>query len=253
MQATHGAPSPRPYIGRPSAAARVAAWAGGVAFVAALTFFLYSYLVRFGRPAPAGPWLPAALVNIGLFTAFALHHSLFARTPLKAWMRRTADPRLERSIYVWISSLLFLAVCGLWQPMPGELYRLDGLWWWVGAAIMAAGMLLTHLGSRALDALHLAGIRQIEACGGGPSAATPQSLVTAGVYGLVRHPFYLGWALLVFGAPHMTLTRFTFAVISTLYVMAAIPWEERSLRESFGPRYADYQRRVRWRMLPFVY
>jgi methanethiol S-methyltransferase len=250
MQASHGAPTPAPYTGRPSAAARVAAWAGGIAFVAALGFFLYSYLVRFGRPAPEGPWLPATLVNLALFTAFAMHHSLFARTPLKAWVRRTAEPRLERSLYVWISSLLFLAVCWLWRPVPGELYRLGGLWWWMGVAIMGVGMLLTQLGSRALDPLHLAGIRQVEKPDEG---APPQPLVTAGVYRLVRHPFYLGWALLVFGAPHMTLTRFTFAVISTLYLMAAIPWEERSLRESFGPAYADYQRRVRWRMLPFVY
>jgi methanethiol S-methyltransferase len=250
MQASHGAPSPIHDTGRPSAAARVAAWAGGVAFVAALAYFLYSYLVRFGRPAPEGPWPSPALINVALFTAFAMHHSLFARTPLKAWMRRMADPRLERSIYVWISSLLFLAVCGLWRPVPGELYRLDGLGWWMGAAIMASGMLLTHLGSQALDALHLAGIRQVEARDAG---TPPPALVTAGVYRLVRHPFYLGWALLVFGAPHMTLTRLTFAVISTLYLMLAIPWEERSLREAFGPGYAEYQRRVRWRMLPYVY
>jgi methanethiol S-methyltransferase len=252
MQASHGAPSPGPRTGPLSRAARIAAWGGGVAFVASLAFFLYAYLVRFGRPVPAGPWLPPTAINVALFTAFALHHSVFARTPLKAWLRRTADARLERSIYVWVSSVLFLAVCWLWRPVPGELYRLDGLWWWLGIAVQATGMLLTHLGSRALDALHLAGIRQGEA----PAAAAdapPQALVTSGVYGLVRHPFYLGWALLVFGAPHMTLTRFTFAVISTLYLMVAIPWEERSLRDSFGPAYADYQRRVRWRMLPFVY
>jgi methanethiol S-methyltransferase len=251
MQASHGRPSGGSYTGRPSALARASAWAGGVAFVASLGYFLYAYLVQFGRPAPAGPWAPPATINVALFTAFALHHSLFARTRLKTWLRRAADPRLERSIYVWISSLLFLAVCWLWRPVPGELYRLDGAWWWLAIAVQMTGMLLTHLGSRALDALHLAGIRQVET----PAAdhAPPQALVTSGVYGLVRHPFYLGWALIVFGAPHMTLTRFTFAVISTLYLMVAIPWEERSLRESFGPTYAEYQRRVRWRMLPFVY
>jgi methanethiol S-methyltransferase len=253
MQASHGAPSPGPYAGRPSAAARAAAWAGGLAFVISLGFFLYAYLVRFGRLAPAGPWAPPTALNAALFTAFALHHSLFARTRLKAWLRRTADPRLERSIYVWISSLLFLAVCWLWRPVPGELYRLEGLWWWLGVTLQGTGMLLTHLGSRALDALQLAGIRQVETPGLHSGAGPPQELITSGVYRLVRHPFYLGWALLVFGAPHMTMTRVTFAVISTLYLVVAIPWEERSLRESFGPAYAAYQRRVRWRMLPFLY
>jgi methanethiol S-methyltransferase len=251
MQPSHGTPSPSRSSGSPSAAARVAAWGGGAAFVASLGYFLYAYLVRFGRAVPDGPWLPATALNVTLFTAFALHHSAFARTPLKAWLRRTVDPRLERTVYVWISSLLFLAVCWLWRPVPGELYHLAGPGWWLAVALQGAGVLLTHLGSGALDALQLAGIRQLHA----PADAQdrPAALVTSGVYRLVRHPLYFGWALLVFGAPHMTLTRFTFAVISTLYLMLAIPWEERSLRDTFGPAYADYQRRVRWRMLPFLY
>ena len=37
------------------------------------------------------------------------------------------------------------------------------------------------------------------------------------------------------------------------YLVAAIPLEERSLLKSFGDAYADYQRRVRWRVVPYVY
>jgi protein-S-isoprenylcysteine O-methyltransferase Ste14 len=59
--------------------------------------------------------------------------------------------------------------------------------------------------------------------------------------------------LVVFGAGHMTANRFAFAVISTAYVLIAIPWEERSLRQAFGAAYADYARTVRWRVVPFVY
>jgi methanethiol S-methyltransferase len=78
-------------------------------------------------------------------------------------------------------------------------------------------------------------------------------LVTSGVYAVVRHPLYFGWALLVFGAPHMTMTRAVFAVVSTLYLAVAIPWEERSLTTTFGADYEAYARRVRWRMVPFLY
>ena len=31
-------------------------------------------------------------------------------------------PELERSIYTWAASLLFIAVCAAWQPVPGALY-----------------------------------------------------------------------------------------------------------------------------------
>ena len=54
------------------------------------------------------------------------------------------------------------------------------------------------------------------------------------------------WAVL----SDMTATRLVFALISTLYLVVAIPFEERSLIETFGPDYASYQRKVRWRMMP---
>ena len=58
---------------------------------------------------------------------------------------------------------------------------------------------------------------------------------------------------MVFGTPHMTGDRLAFAAITTGYLMVAIPWEERSLRRSFGENYARYMRTVKWRMIPFIY
>ena len=81
----------------------------------------------------------------------------------------------------------------------------------------------------------------------------PAPLRTDGLYGFVRHPVYFGWVLVVFGAPVMTMTRLTFAVISTAYLALAVPFEERSLIETFGPDYASYRKRVRWRMIPGIY
>jgi protein-S-isoprenylcysteine O-methyltransferase Ste14 len=240
---------PHPAVGPPSPAARAAAWTGGVLFVASLAYFLYAYLVIFGRPAPPGPALIPAAIDVLLFSAFALHHSAFARTPLRAWIRRLASPRLERSIYVWISSLLLLGVCWLWRPVPGELYRLPGAWWWIGTAVQVAGIIVTHIASRALDPLELAGLRPF--CP--RPAAGHAHLVTSGLYRLVRHPVYFGWVLLVFGTPHMTMTRFVFALVSTAYLMAAIPWEEKGLVATFGAEYERYRQQVRWRMVPWVY
>jgi len=73
------------------------------------------------------------------------------------------------------------------------------------------------------------------------------------VYGFVRHPLYFAWVLMVFAAPSMTGTRLVFAVLSTAYLAMAIPWEERTLVQVFGPEYEAYRRAVRWRMLPGIY
>ena len=224
------------------------AWFAAAAFAVSLGYFLYAYLVLFGvQPVAAGARHPAipAFLDLVLFTGFALHHSLFARTGLKAIVRSRIPAQLERAAYSLVASVLFLAVCVLWQPVPGVAWRLEGLWRWAGYGVQAAGILVTLLGARALDVLDLAGVRQVMRTS---SAHAP--LETRGVYGLVRHPLYFGWVLLVFGTPDMTATRLVFAVVSTLYLVIAIPFEERSLIETFGPDYASYQQQVRARMFP---
>jgi protein-S-isoprenylcysteine O-methyltransferase Ste14 len=57
----------------------------------------------------------------------------------------------------------------------------------------------------------------------------------------------------VAGAAHMTWDRAAFAALSILYLVVAIPWEERSLERAFGDEYARYRTRVRWRLIPYVY
>jgi protein-S-isoprenylcysteine O-methyltransferase Ste14 len=59
--------------------------------------------------------------------------------------------------------------------------------------------------------------------------------------------------MFVFGSPDMTVDRLTFAVVSSAYILIAIPWEERSLRASLGDGYERYKETVKWRLLPFVY
>jgi protein-S-isoprenylcysteine O-methyltransferase Ste14 len=59
--------------------------------------------------------------------------------------------------------------------------------------------------------------------------------------------------LLVFGAPAMTTGRLLFAAVSTAYLIVAIPIEERSLVAEFGQAYRDYQKQVRWRLVPGVW
>jgi protein-S-isoprenylcysteine O-methyltransferase Ste14 len=231
-----------------SAPAIAFAWSGAALFVASLTFFLYAYFVRFGAPAPPGSWVPPAAIDVMLFSVFAVHHSLLARTRLKAPVRRIVGPSLERSMYTWIASGLFLLVCWSWQPVPGVLYELEQPWRSLAYGVQAAAVLLVALSSRALDVFDLAGIRPL-------MRARPEHvpLTTSGAYGIVRHPLYFGWALLVFGAPDMTATRAVFAAVSTAYCALAIPWEERGLVEVFGKGYDAYRKKVRWRMLPGLY
>jgi methanethiol S-methyltransferase len=256
---------------QPSAGARMFAWTGALLFFASLSYFLFTYAVTFGEtnaergglPAEAGSDRPnaagstpgndvaAVAIDVALFGIFALHHSIFARERIRAWVARVVPPRLERAAYVWAASLLFILVCAAWQPLPGTAWRLAGVWRWLGYLAQGFGVWLTVRSAAIIDIFELGGVRQLHATSEAPSR--PQEFKTIGPYGWVRHPIYSGWFLVVFAAPTMTATRLAFAAISSVYLLIAIPFEERSLRRSAGEAYGRYTRDVRWKLVPGLY
>ncbi len=223
-------------------------WVGALLFVVSLASFafVYGYQLRLPAPPADGPVWPAVLIDLALFTAFALHHSIMARTGAKAWLIRRVPAQLERSLYVWVASVMFLAVCWWWQPLPGMAWSIDGPLRWLMYGIPLAGLVLTERSARIIGIWELAGVRQAR-------HDAPVAFRVTGPFGLVRHPIYFGWVLLVFGMPDMTYSRLLFALVSTAYLIAAIPWEEASLVEAFGEQYRAYQRQVRSRLLPGIW
>ena len=226
-----------------STAALLFMWGGALSFFVSLVFFLFSYATTFGQAAPGDAVAPAITWNIGLFTAFALHHSVFARHRVRQMIARALPQPLERSCYVWIASVMFIAVCALWQPVPGVAWQVDGMMTWVLRVVQAAGVWLTLRSAVVLDIRDLAGLR--------PPPNEAIEFRTTGPYGWVRHPIYSGWFLMVLAASPMTMTRLVFAAISCMYLLAAIPLEEQSMRGKGA--YERYMRQVRWRLLPGVY
>jgi methanethiol S-methyltransferase len=222
---------------------RVFVWLGGALFAASLIVCAWCYIFLMGRQTPAAGWQPL-VIDVSLITIFALHHSLFARERVKEGLARRVPAAALRSTYVWVASLLLILVCVLWRRIGGELYAVTGLMAFALAAVQIAGFGITARAVARIDPLELAGIRP---------AALAQGLQVSGPYHWVRHPLYLGWLLMVFGAAHMTGDRLAFAAITTIYLMVAIPWEERSLRRSLGEEYTRYMREVKWRMIPFIY
>lgn len=228
--------------------------AGGLLFAGSLVFFAVSYVSGFDG---GGPWSwvtggKPLVIDVALFTIFAMHHSIFARRPFQRWIERIVRPELERSTYVWIASVLFLVVCAVWQPVPGTLWSLAG----PGAVLMRGAQLcgaaLAVVAARRLDALALAGVRQV--LDSRPaSEPSPEVVLDRGPYSLIRHPIYLGWFVMAWCAPVMNGTRLVFAAVSCLYLVIAIPFEERDLHRTLGASYTRYAQRVRWRVVPGIY
>ena len=225
------------------------ALAGGLIFAGSLLYFSWQYAFGFDTPAAGSSWIFPASVNLLLFSAFALHHSVFARSGVKDALTRLVPPSLERTTYVWIASLLFIAICAVWQPVPGVAWHIEGAGAVVLRLVQLGGVIFTLVAARRLDVLDLAGVRAAMQL---PSDR-PMKLDDHGPYGLVRHPIYLGWILMVWPAPLMNGTRLTFAAISTIYLVIAIQFEERDLRKVFGDAYGQYAQRVRHKIVPRIY
>ena len=229
---------------------RIFAWTGAGLFAGSLLYFLFSYVVTFAEIAPGTVRAADVLTNVVLFTVFALHHSLFAREWMRALVVRSLSPALERSVYVWAASLMLIAVCALWQPLPGVAWQIRGPAVWLLPVVQLAGAWLSFRSAAVIDIWDLAGVRQAEPR---QMEAGRSEFKTDGPYGWVRHPIYLGWFLLVFAVATMTMTRLAFALISCLYVLVAIPLEERSLRGTSAGLYEEYMRKVPWKLVPRLY
>jgi len=236
------------------AGARAFAWAGAVLFAGALAYFLYSYSLTFGEIGTGEIGRRDIATNVALFSLFALHHSIFARLRVRALVQRTVPAKLERSVYVWVASLMLIGVCYLWRVLPGTLWQIDAPWSWALAGVQLFAVWLTLRSAVVIDAFDLAGVRQVlnpKTQDSKPKSQTVE-FKTDGPYGWVRHPIYLGWMLIVFSVGTMTMTRFVFAAVSTVYLLVAIPFEERTIRAQFRG-YDEYVRRVPRKLIPGVY
>lgn len=218
---------------------------GALLFAVALVDTGY-VLIRVWPTSPAmdAADIGAALAFNGLlFASFAAHHSVLARTRVKEWLRQTVPDAWQRTLYVVLASVLLLATMNGWRPIGHVLYTASA---WVRPLLtlaQAAGVVLTLHAAWIIDVFELAGLR--------PPSNT--RLAVRGAYRYVRHPIYLGFILIVWTPVAMTGDRLWFALLSTLYLVVAIPWEERSMRRAQGAPYDVYRAQVRWRIVPGLY
>jgi protein-S-isoprenylcysteine O-methyltransferase Ste14 len=112
----------------------------------------------------------------------------------------------------------------------------------VGAALAIAGGAFAVWASRALGRSFTPFPKPVEA-----------GLVTSGPFAVVRHPVYTGGLILFTG-----YSLYASVPALTLTVVLAVLWagkarvEERLLTAAYH-EYPAYRKRVRWRLIPFVY
>jgi protein-S-isoprenylcysteine O-methyltransferase Ste14 len=192
----------------------------------------------------------ALLVNLGLLGLFAVQHSVMARPAFKRWWTRIVPEPAERSTYVLFSSLALAVLFWFWQPMGGVVWNITSS---AGVKAMyivfAAGWLLLLYVTFLIDHFDLFGLRQVwlQLVG---KPFTPVTFKTPWLYRQMRHPLYVGWLMIFWATPTMTVAHLVFAIMTTAYILVAIQFEEHDLI-AVHPEYSEYRKRVP-ALIPFT-
>jgi protein-S-isoprenylcysteine O-methyltransferase Ste14 len=223
---------------------------GLICYVLFLGTFLYAvgFLGNFGVPKSMDsgterPFFEALGVNVALLGLFAIQHSVMARQWFKkAWTSIVPQP-VERSTYVLFTNAALLLLFWKWEPMGGVIWNVEnGTGRLALYGLYAMGWLTVLATTFLIDHFDLFGLRQVWLYLRGREY-TSSGFRTPGPYRLVRHPLYVGWLMVFWGAPVMTAAHLVFAIATTGYILLAIQFEERDLVR-LHPEYVEYRKRV---------
>lgn len=217
------------------------------AFLGTLVYaigFVGGFVVPTTLDGPAtGPLAEAIAIDAALLALFAVQHSGMARQGFKRWLTRRIPVEAERSTYVLASSAVLCLLFWQWRPLGGTVWTSEGIVHDALVGAYLAGWVLLVYVTFLIDHFDLFGLRQSWNAWKGREYRPPV-FRTPSLYRWVRHPLYVGWLLIFWAAPTMTIGHLVFAAGSTAYILVAIRFEERDLLAIHGQEYADYQQRV---------
>ena len=187
-------------------------------------------------------WLLMGILFIPMFLAGLV---MMQKSP--ALLRKRLDAKEEQSeqrAVIALSGLMFLAafvVAGLnfrfgWIVMPA----------WVSYAAAVVFLLAYGLYAEVLrENVWLS--RTIE-------VQENQKVVDTGLYGLVRHPMYLSTLLLFLAMPLVLGSVISFVImLAYIPIIAKRIRNEEQVLEKGLEGYTDYKKRVRYKVIPFVW
>ncbi len=224
---------------------------GVVSYVVFLLSFLYAIgfvgnilVPKSIDSGEVGPLLPSLIINTLLLGLFAVQHSVMARPAFKRWFTRFIPTVIERTTYVFLSSLLLFVLYYFWQAMPGIIWNVESS---IGSLILIGvfwlGWITVLLSTFMINHFDLFGLRQVYINYKGQEYSDLEFRII-GLYKLCRHPIMLGFIIGFWATPTMTAGHLLFAFATTAYIFIALQFEERDLLTIFGDVYENYRQKV---------
>ena len=211
-------------------------FAAGVVLIGVL-IFLPAGTIHF-----PGGWLLMGILFIPMFLAGLV---MMAKNPRLLRSRLNArEQQSEQSIVIKLSGLMFLCgfiLAGLdfrfgWSNLPGWVNVLGALLFLIAYALYAEVLRENTWLSRTIE------------------VQEGQTVVSTGLYGIVRHPMYAVTLLLFLSMPIVlgSVPAFLVFLCYPLIIAKRIKNEEKVLSRDL-PGYAEYLQKVRWRLIPYIW
>ena len=220
-------------------------------FLYLVAFLMNDYVPKTIDSGTEGAFFPSLVINLVLLSIFALQHSVMARPGFKQWWVKIIPEAIERSTYVLLSSLALFLLYYYWQPMTSSIWHVEGetmrlvIW-----GIYLFGVLIVLLSTFMIGHFELFGLTQVMRNFLKQDPLKPH-FRSPGFYRLVRHPIMTGFIIAVWATPDMTVGHFVFALVSTIYIIVALRFEERDLVNALGEAYVTYKKNVP-QLIPFL-
>ncbi|MGD2139894.1 MAG: hypothetical protein PVH25_05830 [Burkholderiales bacterium] len=218
----------------------------GMASLLWLIGFLINVIVP--KTVDAGPSAPLPggyVTNAFSVVAYLALHSVMARPGFKAWWTRIIPVPVERATYVLIAGATTFLLIWIWRPMPATVWRVESPALAMGIhALYGSGWLMMVVATFNIDHWSFFGLRQVWEAVFDHSAKTT-AFTARFLYGVVRHPISLGWLIVFWATPHMSVGHLLMAVCVSVYIAVVTPIEESDLAAELGEDYANYRKRVR--------
>merc|ERR1712071_17057 len=170
-------------------------------------------------------WMNGSLVSL-----FILQHSLLKTNKIKSYLNRhRIDPSVARSIYVMLTSVTLQIVMKFWSPVPS--YKLgnvetteNSLLSLIFSSIENLAWIFTYGGSLLLDFPELVGVKQVYYNYINIHESTDlKSSELQRLYTHKRHPSFIGFLVILWVTPVMSLDRILLASVLSLYTLTT--WE----------------------------
>lgn len=168
----------------------------------------------------------ALTVNTSLLCLFMFQHSAMVTPFFKRALYAARLQVAERSIYVITTSFVLQCVIQYWQPIPWiRLWHVDTsgtVLWTVFTLMHCFAWCIIYIGTIMMDLGEMLGIKQVYySLRGLPDPITFKSKELRRLYLHMRHPSFIGFCILFWIYPFMSLDRILLAGLWTVYMIAA--------------------------------